>query len=191
MWWLWSFHLRAVLTRTPKSLKEETCSIVTPLYSSGSHDSLNLAGAITISLVFFQLIFIKFNSDHLLTELRWFCILDCSLLRIISERVVSLTNLCVRQVGSRSFIRDTKQSGHSQEPWGIAPLRVSYSVNNVEILVLWWRLLIRLYPNFTLPITRFVLPEFYPLPEFFILIEDILQKNEMYSYYINHCLYCL
>ena len=81
---MWSFHLRAVLTLTSNSLKEETCSIVTPLYCSGRHDSLNLAGAITISLVFFQLIFIKLDSDHLLTELRWFWILDCSLLRVNS-----------------------------------------------------------------------------------------------------------
>ena len=129
---MWSFHLRAVLTLTPKSWKEKTCS-VTPLYSSGRHDSLNLAGAKTISLVFFQLIFIKLDSDHLLTELRWFCTLDCSLLRNISERVVSSTNLCVRQVGW-SFIRDTKQSGPSQEPWGNAPLRVRHSINNVEIV---------------------------------------------------------
>ena len=125
---MWSFHLRAVLTLTPKSLKEETCSIITHLYTSVKHDCLNFAGAITISLVFFQLIFIKLDSDHLLTESRWFCILDCSLFRIISERVVSSTSLYVRQVWWRSFIRDTKQSGPSQEPWGIAPLRVSHSV---------------------------------------------------------------
>ena len=39
-----------MLTQTSNSLKEETCLIVNPLYFSGRHDSLNLAGAIIFGL---------------------------------------------------------------------------------------------------------------------------------------------
>ena len=36
---MWSFYLRAVLTLTPNSIKEETRSTINPLYSSGKRDS--------------------------------------------------------------------------------------------------------------------------------------------------------
>ena len=49
----WSFHLRVVLISTRSSLKEETHSTANRLYASGKHDSLNFAGATTISLLFF------------------------------------------------------------------------------------------------------------------------------------------
>ena len=102
---MWSFHLRAVLTLTPNSLKEETCSIVNPFYRSGRYDSLNLAGSITISLVFFQLIVIKLNSDHLLTELRRICILDCCLLQLFQKE------LCRQQI----YVRGQLGRGHLLE----------------------------------------------------------------------------
>ena len=65
----------------------------------------------------------KFSLDHSIKAATAGCISEAKLFTIISETVVSSTNLCVSIPSLKSSVRMMNTEGPSHEPWGMPPRR--------------------------------------------------------------------
>lgn len=126
---MWLSHFRLLSTKTPSSLYTRTRSIGWPLHTSC--DGGFAFAPIIISFVFDMLTFIRFSADQSNTSPKNVSMWLSQSLPIISDKVVSSTNLCIIHPVDRSSIRTIKISGPSHDPWGIAPFSDSQSEKNV------------------------------------------------------------
>jgi len=133
---IWLSHLRLVSINTPKT---NTLAII-------SSSKINCGGGLTlaptiISFVFVIIMFIRFSADQFNTLPKYVSIWLTPSLPIISDKVESSTNLCMRQPVDRSWssISTMKVSGPSHDPWGMPPFNDSQSEKMLDNFTRWKR----------------------------------------------------